>query len=633
MTPRCPAAGSRTQGSARCRASVGLAALGLLLAAPGPAAPTTVLPKTFEQTAAEAESIFVGRVIDVETRWRGPQLSWMETEYTLAVDDAVLAKGPVAQGATVKLRFWGGTIGNETHGVAGLPAMGRGGRYVLMLRRDWSKSGTSPLVGFWHGFFPVLAQYGAKADVVVDHAGTPVFSLGGARIARYAKAAMAKDVDGMLSLPDFVRLLRTDLPRIKALGAREPVPVPALSVGPRDYARPLAKQAAPAPQRTRPPRGLAMKRVFEPERPAASAPIEGGGKAVAGPSYSMGVKSPGAKNLFVGYCKLPIVINPLPAGAAPWAPLDQECMSYWNFYLKDVFQVRDPPTAGVRWGDDSWDMHGMLSDAEFKARFRPDDPRCQGWDENVLGVTWYRRRSESGDGTTVAGEARIIEADVALNANWSWTLDDERVYDSEKLTSFRQTLTHELGHVLGLDHDFQQMAVMNYSPPEIRAFYLPFLSDVEAIRARYEFGRVHRTDLGIWLFCCTSGNDWRLASMRGERDANQVRRGGTLAVNHYSLQNLGTTRAERPTVEWYLTPTRNLEGVKHFLGEAAYPPLPPGRYFDPNTVLRKLTVPASVPPGDYYLAAFIRDDFSPQLRAFPWNNNSAFSRQKVRVTP
>ena len=74
------------------------------------------------------------------------------------------------------------------------------------------------------------------------------------------------------------------------------------------------------------------------------------------------------------------------------------------------------------------------------------------------------------------------------------------------------------------------------------------------------------------------------------------------------------------------------KGEKHFLGKSTYPALAPGHYFDPDTVLRKFAVPSSVPTGEYYLGAFIRDDFSPQLRGFPWNNNTAFSLKKVKVS-
>ena len=118
--------------------------LTLLMA--GVARSTTVIPPTFESLVSGANTIFVGEVMDVRAAWTStPQGRAIKTSVTFRVEE--VWKG--AAGAVTQLEFLGGTIGETTMEVVGMPAFREGQRSVLFVSPEVQTA--SPLVGFWHG--------------------------------------------------------------------------------------------------------------------------------------------------------------------------------------------------------------------------------------------------------------------------------------------------------------------------------------------------------------------------------------------------------------------------------------------------------------------------------------------------
>lgn len=112
----------------------------------GIARSTTVIPPTFESLVSIAHTIFVGEVMDVRAVWTStPQGRAIKTYVTFRVED--VWKGAV--GAVTQLEFLGGTIGETTMEVVGMPAFREGQRSVLFVSPE--ARAVSPLVGFWHG--------------------------------------------------------------------------------------------------------------------------------------------------------------------------------------------------------------------------------------------------------------------------------------------------------------------------------------------------------------------------------------------------------------------------------------------------------------------------------------------------
>ena len=112
----------------------------------GVARSTTVIPPTFESLVSNANTIFVGEVMDVRAEWMAtPQGRAIKTYVTFRVDD--VWKGAV--GTVTQLEFLGGTIGETTMAVVGMPVFREGQRGVLFV--TGAARSVSPLVGFYHG--------------------------------------------------------------------------------------------------------------------------------------------------------------------------------------------------------------------------------------------------------------------------------------------------------------------------------------------------------------------------------------------------------------------------------------------------------------------------------------------------
>lgn len=111
----------------------------------GVARSTTVVPPTFDALVSGASTIFVGEVTNVQAAWISTrQGRAIKTYVTFKVED--VWKGSV--GAATQLEFMGGTIGDTTMEVVGMPTFHDGQRGVLFVSGERS---VSPLVGFWHG--------------------------------------------------------------------------------------------------------------------------------------------------------------------------------------------------------------------------------------------------------------------------------------------------------------------------------------------------------------------------------------------------------------------------------------------------------------------------------------------------
>jgi hypothetical protein len=134
-----------------------------------PAGATTVESMTTAVQAAAADRIFVGTVIEVSSRPKAAAPKWFETVVRFNVEEVVAGNLP----ATVELTLSGGEVGGIRQRVDGMPELGLGERYVVMLEAEHDPPLTSPLVGFNQGLYRVVGVSRASA-VVRDRNGQPL---------------------------------------------------------------------------------------------------------------------------------------------------------------------------------------------------------------------------------------------------------------------------------------------------------------------------------------------------------------------------------------------------------------------------------------------------------------------------
>ena len=508
-----------------------------------------------EEVIQESSFIFVGKVLKKECRWN-KQGNLIVTDYEFQLDETLFG---THDEVTLDLRFAGGTIGNETHAISDVPEFQTGDSVLLMLESK-TKPLMSPVTGMYQGKFVGRKIDGQKGLFLHD-----------------AHDKAVTDAEGKyVSFSSFVAQIKTEIPIAKSKAPRDRrVPLelqhlviqnlPAKRYDPNAVIRRSAETMAPASRQSSPAPNDPRITVTKPTTGSGDDSDDGYGPQNW--SYSNRVQNP------------PIVFNPWPTDWAEWLRYhDQYAMSYWNDYC-DIYQVT-APTGTWAWQNDVFDMTGFPSDATMNAQFG------QGWGSNTLAVCWRRWIN----GWTV-------EADISCNPAFSWTTDDYDTYSNSNLYNLDRTLTHEVGHSWGLDHQFNALSVMNYAPHKYRAYNDLYMDDVLAVRAAFPAEAVSQTDLGCALFYANGSQNYDDSDL----STTNVASGDAMTVSNFIIENSGTN-AIAPEIEWYLCPTINSWTGAVYVGTTTHSTLDPGFYFNTS---RTLTIPSGVPNGTYYLGAFV----------------------------
>jgi hypothetical protein len=312
----------------------------------------------------------------------------------------------------------------------------------------------------------------------------------------------------------------------------------------------------------------------------------------------------------------PLVVNPLPPDS-PFAPWDQHEMAYWNLYAGDLFRVADPPSSSWAFGNGVSDIAGFPDDSTMVRQFG------SGWYDigsAVLAITFTRKEN-----------GVLIEADVAFNSFWSWTLDDVEGMSRGKGYPFKDVVLHELGHVWGLKHPWQYQqvwwdSVMNYRAKRYYEVKL-FADDTAAARAAYPPGAALRDGLisAYTTYYDDFQNDAEYTPARPS--VATVRAGGSFSLTDpIKIENTGTVPLANPAIEVYLAPTQlSFTGAVLVKRVRVRGTVPSGG--TQQVSVGPLRVPPSARPGTYFLAFFLRDPKDAYQ-----GNNASWSAEDVTLT-
>ncbi|HUS37563.1 MAG TPA: hypothetical protein VM680_19600 [Verrucomicrobiae bacterium] len=167
---------------------------------------TTVIPPTFEEMTDRAEVIFVGKVVSLRSEWRG--VGTQRAIFTLVeFEKTETLKGD--PGRSITLQFLGGTVGEATLEVGGVPKFKVGDRELLFVAKNGVQ--VCPIVGVFHGKFGVRKDQKSGRDFLVRHNGKELRNVAeigagepGAARASLSAAGSAEP----LSLDDFKEKIR-----------------------------------------------------------------------------------------------------------------------------------------------------------------------------------------------------------------------------------------------------------------------------------------------------------------------------------------------------------------------------------------------------------------------------------------
>lgn len=183
-----------------------LFATAMVLGLAASAWPTTIVAPSFQELVARAEQVVVAQVAARRSAWVSSRSGRaIVTDVTFRIERTL--KGTVY--AERSLEFLGGTVGDDTLEVDGMPEFRVGDRDVLFIRDSGRPA--SPLVGFMYGRFRIVRDRVTGAETVRTHDGRPLASLADVGNGR-PPARMAPFA---LSLDEFVRAIGNGM---RALG-------------------------------------------------------------------------------------------------------------------------------------------------------------------------------------------------------------------------------------------------------------------------------------------------------------------------------------------------------------------------------------------------------------------------------
>ena len=494
-----------------------------------------------------------------------PQHTLIFTDYILRIEDRLKGNAP----ARITLSLPGGTLDGETHTTSLDVQLVPGSRYLLFLG-DLGQPTLEPVTGAQRGIFREAA--GSTALLEFGDFVAAVRGLA-ARVAEHPEPG-----DRIL----------------KASGGARP------SLPAKDY------DPATIPEKNRSLADPASEPAEVPPPPWTSR-FETGGAPRDGASLRS------IRDLYVYQYEPPasIAFDNFPK-TSPYSPHDQYQMAYWNVYAKNLFRVVATPSSTWAFGNGVFDLAGFPANNQMIRQFG------SGWGSTTLGITWTR-----------IVDGKIVEADIALNPAFSWTLDERVSTRTNQPASFQHTLLHELGHAWGLQHPWETQdvwwdSVMNYAPQQYRLARL--LTD-DAIAARRAYPGLAVRDGALSAYSTQDAlNSNHPTYVRIFPSRSVVQAGESFSVtNSLKVDNTGSVRLANPVIEVYLVPQRFSFSGSIFLKSIRY-----AATVNPSTTTRlginTLTVPRSARAGTYYLAFFLRDPTDARQ-----GNNSAWSNHDVTV--
>jgi hypothetical protein len=259
-----------------------------------------------------------------------------------------------------------------------------------------------------------------------------------------------------------------------------------------------------------------------------------------------------------------------------------------GYYTSGGDPIRDrQPVAG-----DDDNNTGVVSDAQLL--LGGYGGTWAGWGANGINFTWY-----SGVDCT-----EIVEVDSFVNPD----IADDPV-------QFRKSMTHELGHALGLSteqgHEDRMFALMYAGtwrqPPNYNSTWYGRMDDMAGERAFLTNANTHApgtwvleswVDMAAWS---QTHDNWGSPGNLVMTDASTYSgyRGDSFDIRHLQVENRGNLPASNVTLSFYLSTNTVISAADTLIGSAYWPTFSAqGRWSDGTWTV---SVPSGLAAGTYYI--------------------------------
>ncbi len=192
----------------------------------------------------------------------------------------------------------------------------------------------------------------------------------------------------------------------------------------------------------------------------------------------------------------------------------------------------------------------------------------------------------------------FTEADIIINSTFDngWQTSGPN-YNDTGPANYGATMLHEVGHTLGLHHNFTSLSVMNHYE-DFASIYLSH-SDARAVRGHYPGIAITSVDIATYPFRF-EGFQYDGTTVASVAPAT-VQAGGVFSLGHITVENIGTEPLQNVELQIYLSINDNITTSDYLAGRLRWSVF--STWWD--TTDRQFRVPTSVPPGTYYVGAII----------------------------
>ncbi len=200
----------------------------------------------------------------------------------------------------------------------------------------------------------------------------------------------------------------------------------------------------------------------------------------------------------------------------------------------------------------------------------------------------------------------INEADVWLNSKMPWNTSRPNIDTPGFAGYYPGTLIHEVGHSMGLHHNFGALSTMNYYA-DYACLYITQM-DVLVMRSHMGSQTNSVSDLAAYPFTYdptqqTGANDGDNALTVANVSPATVTPGGTITIKNWTMENLSTSTKE-VVLLFYLSTNQTITSGDIFIGGVHWSSVGSNQYAN-DTAGRQFTIPANTPAGTYYVGAIV----------------------------
>ena len=540
--------------------------------------------------------IFVGTVRSVEPRWVNDSLIMTRVSFDLHAKVA----GDFADGKTVQLEQFGGTVENESIEHSHMPLWEVGESY-LVFAEDPALSGAVPTYGGECGFYRLIAD-ASDASVLypVDTHDRPISAI----------------EDGLFKLARPARAIDKG---IASLGSAEPYLA--------GEAKPLNGGRSTVATFAETTEVLDLDRVVQVIRNIRGdegGPLEGlpdGGLLDRGQGGLAGLTL-----CWCGWRSLYVVFQQVPD---TWANYDSNewCMARINKYIDLTRYIESDGTWGINRVDE---LAGFTTNASFRTIYGQDDDG--NWAVQWGSTTLANCVSFSGSGCD-----RIVEADIHFNPAYRWRWEFEDAYQGASDEFFYiPVMLHEMGHALSLetgscneDYQFDRNTIMCAGSNDIvetgRGLHR---RDAKALRINYDENRdladtIPLTDMGV--------ESWYMDGdiENGSVDQTNVDQGDTIDMRDLVVENMSTRDVSNVRIRCYLSTNMTISEYDY-----QSPTIYSWGTFSEDTDSRadyEWKIPNDIPPGQYYVGVMVTYNGTSYTHDSIGGNNTTFFPEILTV--